>query len=65
MNNDFAYWITISQLPRWRIKNINDLIIKIIHEKKLSLADFFLLNDLDYKHDFELNDQEVIDLLNA
>jgi DNA processing protein len=54
--DDFAYWITISQLPRWYIKRINDLIIKIIHEKKISWADFFSLDKPDYLRDFELND---------
>lgn len=65
MNNDFAYWITISQLPRWYIKRTNDLIIKIIHEKKISWADFFSLDKPDYLRDFELNDNEANDLLNA
>jgi predicted Rossmann fold nucleotide-binding protein DprA/Smf involved in DNA uptake len=64
-NNDFAYWITVSQLPRWKTKRINDLIIKIIHEKKLSWTDFFSLEKSDYKHDFDLNDNETDDLLNA
>ena len=65
MNNDFAYWITISQLPRWKTKRINDLIIKIIYEKKMSWTDFFSLNKSDYKHDFELNEVEADDILNA
>jgi predicted Rossmann fold nucleotide-binding protein DprA/Smf involved in DNA uptake len=64
-NNDFAYWITVSQLPRWKTKRINDLIIKIIHEKKLSWTDFFALEKSDYIHDFDLNDNETNDLLNA
>jgi len=65
LNNEFAYWITISQLSGWRIRSINDLIIKTIHEKNLSWSDFFALNGSDYKNDFGLSEKEVNDLLNA
>jgi DNA processing protein len=65
LSNDFAYWITISHLPRWKNKRINELIIKIIHEKCMSLSDFFALDKSDYKDSFDLNENEIDDLLNA
>ncbi len=64
MKNDFAYWITISHLPGWRNKRINELLIKIIHEKNLNLSDFFAF-DKSYYKDFNLNEREINDLLNA
>ena len=63
--HDFAYWIAMAHLPRWRTQRINSLIIEIIHKRNLSLAEFFDLSADDWQSEFQLNEKESADLLGA
>jgi DNA processing protein len=62
---DNTYWIAIAHLPRWQTDRINRLIIQIIHEKKLSWAEFFDCNRKGWKELFAFSDKELSDLENA
>ncbi|MGA2296891.1 MAG: DNA-processing protein DprA [FCB group bacterium] len=62
MNNEYTYWIALTQLRNWRIQKINELIIKIIQEEKSSLDEFFNLNDKDYRNKFNLEEKEIISI---
>ncbi len=65
MIQDAAYWIALSQLPRWRSARVNDLIIKFYYENKLSLEEFFELSDKKLKDEYGLSEKEILDLKNA
>lgn len=65
MNNDAAYWIALTQLPRWGYFKINSLITRFHHDLKLSITDFFQLNENDWHTDFGLQEKEILDLQNA
>jgi predicted Rossmann fold nucleotide-binding protein DprA/Smf involved in DNA uptake len=65
MINDAAYWITFSHLPGWRNERINNLIIKFFHEQKMSLEEFFQLNEGEWKNIYLLNSKEIEDLTKA
>lgn len=57
-----TYWIALAHLPKWTIERINRLIIQILHEKKMSLADFFNLDHVSWISEFSLNQKEATDL---
>ena len=59
---EFPYWIAIAHLPRWRTERVNRLIVEIIHNRKISLKDFFALSAKDWQIDFEITDAETIAL---
>lgn len=66
MNKEEAtYWIALAHLPRWGNLKINNLIIKFFHEHKISIEDFFQLNENDWKNQYQLNDKQVLDLNQA
>lgn len=65
MNNEATYWIALAHLPKWGHLKINNLIIKFYHEKKLSIEDFFLLPESDWKNQFDLEPKDVEDLKKA
>lgn len=65
MNHDAAYWIALTQLPRWGYFKINSLITRFHHDLRLSIADFFQLNEKDWHTDFGLQEKEIVDLQNA
>lgn len=65
MNNEATYWIALAHLPKWGHLKINNLIIKFYHEKKLSIEDFFLLPESDWKNQFNLEPKDVEDLKKA
>ncbi len=67
MNNsrEYACWIGMAHLPNWRKLRINNLLVEILHNKKLSLEDFFEMDEKQWKSDFELNNKEITDLKNA
>jgi len=62
---DIAYWMALAHLPRWRTEKINSLIVEIIHNRKLSFAEFFELSEDDWKNEFQFSAKESADLLNA
>ena len=63
--NEIAYWIALAHLPRWRHEKINALIIKIIHEEKISLGDFFNSPAVDWSQKYQLSDKDISDLQNT
>ncbi len=62
MENEYIYWSAIAHMPRWTQERINNLIIEIIHTKKLSLEDFFNSNENDLKKLFLLSEKEIEDI---
>ena len=60
-----TYWIALAHLPRWGHLKINNLIIKFFHEKKISVDEFFQLNENDWKIQYQLDEKQVSDLKQA
>jgi len=63
LNNILPYWLAITQLPRWRTVRINELIIKIYHENKISLKEFFNINQNEWSSVYELTSKEIDDII--
>lgn len=63
--SDAPHWMTIAHLPMWRTEQKNRLIVKIFHERKSNLEEFFSLTQLEWKKDFGLTDKEVLSLEKA
>lgn len=59
------HWITIAHLPKWRTEQKNRLIVKIFHERKLNLEEFFSLTQSEWKKDFGLSESESYSLEKA
>lgn len=59
---DKTYWIAIAHLPKWSVERVNRFIIQIIHENKISWADFFALDKKGWKELFAFTDKELADL---
>lgn len=59
---DKTYWIAIAHMPKWHIERTNRLIIQVVHEKKMSWADFFDLDKKGWRELFDFNDKELADL---
>jgi DNA processing protein len=57
------YWIALAHLPRWGAAKINALVIKFFHEEKISIEDFFHLDETKWKGVYGLQAPEVGDLL--
>lgn len=49
-------------MPKWSVERTNRFIIQIIHENKLSWADFFALDKKGWKELFAFTDKELADL---
>jgi len=60
-----AYWIALAHLPGWSHLKINNLIVKFYHENKISIDEFFELNDNDLQHRYQLDEKQVLDLKQA
>jgi DNA processing protein len=59
------YWIAIAHLPRWGAAKINALVIKFIHEEKITIEDFFHLEETKWKSNYGLITPDINDLLKA
>jgi predicted Rossmann fold nucleotide-binding protein DprA/Smf involved in DNA uptake len=65
MTQEIPYWLSLANLPKWGpIKTMN-LIIRFHHENHISLEEFFHLPENQWKNEFGLNSQEVLDLNQA
>ena len=64
-HTEIPYWISIAHLPKWRTERINKLIIKIVHDNKMTMEEFFNLSENDWKTIFKLSESEVLTLLQA
>jgi len=62
MNKEAPYWIALAHLPGWGHLKINNLIIKIYHEQKISPEDFFQSSENDWKNQYGLEQNEIEDL---
>lgn len=60
-----TYWIALAHLPRWGHLKINNLIIKFYHENKISIEEFFQLDENEWKNQYQLDEKQVLDLLQA
>lgn len=60
--SDKTFWIAVAHLSKWSIERTNRFIIQIIHENKMSWADFFALDKKGWKELFALTDKELNDL---
>ena len=63
--NDLPYWMALSQLPNWGNERINRLLIELLHNKKISFAEFFELDAENLKAEFGLSFKEAEDVLKA
>lgn len=63
--DNLEYIISLAHLPRWRTKNINELSIRIIEERKLSFDEFFEFSSNDLRECFYLNEKEINDIYEA
>lgn len=60
-----TYWIALAHLPRWGHLKINNLIIKFFHENKISIEEFFQLNETIWRDQYQLDEKQVSDLRQA
>lgn len=60
-----TYWIALAHLPRWGHLKINNLIIKFFHENKISIEEFFQLNENTWRNQYQLDEKQVSDLRQA
>jgi DNA processing protein len=60
-----TYWIALAHLPRWGHLKINNLIIKFFHENKISIEEFFQLNENIWRDQYQLDEKQVSDLRQA
>lgn len=65
MMKDAAYWIALAHLPKWGNTKINDLILKLFRENKISLEEFFQLNENNWRNDYQLDERQITDLNQA
>ncbi len=59
---DNTYWIAVAHLPKWQTERINRLIIQVVHENKMSWADFFELDKKGWSRIIALSEKELTDL---
>jgi DNA processing protein len=59
---DKTYWIAVGHLPKWSVDRTNRFIIQIIHENKMTWADFFNLDNKGWKELFDFTEKELTDL---
>jgi len=65
MKSDNTYWITLAHLPKWGFGKINNLVIKFFHEEKISIEEFFNLQESVWSSRYELNSKDISDLQTA
>ncbi|MDT3696231.1 MAG: DNA-processing protein DprA [Ignavibacterium sp.] len=57
-----TYWIALAHLPRWGHLKINNLIIRFFYENKISIEEFFQLNENAWRDQYQLDEKQVSDL---
>lgn len=63
--NELIYLVALAHLPNWRTQKINRLITKVLEKRKLTLAEFFEIDEKAWRKDFTLTPKEVADLIKA
>ena len=61
--NEIPYWIALAHLPRWGPARINNLVVKFFHNEKITIEDFFHLEESKWKNIYALTSPDVNDLL--
>jgi len=61
----YAYWMALAHLPRWKTERVNRLIVDILHERKMSFSDFFEIDKTGWSEEFDFNPKELNDLETA
>ena len=59
---DNTYWIAVGHLPKWSVDRTNRFIIQIIHENKMTWADFFNLEQKGWRELWDFTEKELTDL---
>jgi DNA processing protein len=62
MNNEATYWLALAHLPKWGYGKINGLIIKFFHDEKITIEDFFNLDESVWTSKYQLNTNDISDL---
>ncbi len=65
MQTDLVYWILFAHLPRWTTLKTNKLIVRIIHNQKITFEEFFNLSHDEWIEIFKLDHKEISDLEEA
>lgn len=65
LERESAYWITLSHIPKWTSEVINNIIIRFYEKEKISITEFFQLNDYVLKEIYNLNNKQIADLKQA
>ncbi len=61
-SDEYSYWMALSHLSNWKIKDINKLIIEILFNRKISFAEFFSLSKAEITKEFELSEKKAEDI---
>ena len=63
--NNLIYWMLFTHLPRWTTLKTNKLIVRIIHNQKITFEEFFNLSHDVWIETYKLEDKEISDLETA
>jgi len=62
LQTDLIYWMLFAHLPKWTTYKTNKLIVRIIHNQKITFEKFFNLSHNEWKQIFKLEDKDINDL---
>lgn len=62
MQTNLVYWILFAHLPRWTTLKTNKLIVRIIHNQKITFEEFFNLSHDEWIETYKLENKEINDL---
>lgn len=62
--NEIIYWMAIAHISQWTQERKNTLVIDILHNQRLTLEDFFAMDELQAQRKFNLTEKEMDDLKN-
>jgi DNA processing protein len=65
IDEQYIYWMAMADLPRWRIERVNNLLVKILKDEKISLQEFYSLSTSKLSVNYELTEKEINDLLSS
>ncbi len=60
-----AYWMALAHLPRWRTERVNRLVVDILHQHQITLAEFFEYSSSRWQQEFACSPKETEDLEQA
>ena len=62
MQTDLIYWMLFAHLPKWKTLKTNKLIVRILHNQKISFEKFFNLSHKEWIETYRLEDKDIADL---